>query len=40
MTSRHVMTLENPAGLLITPELLEQMGVSLCLSCFAGPCIH
>jgi antitoxin component of MazEF toxin-antitoxin module len=28
MTNQHVMTLENPAGLLITPELLEQIGVS------------
>jgi antitoxin component of MazEF toxin-antitoxin module len=28
MNSQHVMTLENPAGLLITPELLEQIGVS------------
>jgi len=28
MTSRHVMTLEDPAGLLITMELLEQIGVS------------
>jgi len=27
MTDEHVMTLENPAGLLITPELLEQIGV-------------
>ncbi len=28
MTNQHVMTLENPAGLLITPEMLEQIGVS------------
>ncbi len=28
MTSQHVVTLEDPAGLLITPELLEQIGVS------------
>jgi antitoxin component of MazEF toxin-antitoxin module len=28
MTNQHVMTLENPAGLLITPEILEQIGVS------------
>jgi antitoxin component of MazEF toxin-antitoxin module len=28
MTDRHVMTLEDPAGLLITTELLEQIGVS------------
>jgi len=28
MTNQHVMTLEDPAGLLITPELLEQIGVS------------
>ncbi|MGH9938755.1 MAG: AbrB/MazE/SpoVT family DNA-binding domain-containing protein [Blastocatellia bacterium] len=27
MANRHVMTLENPAGLLITPEILEQIGV-------------
>ena len=28
MTDRLVMTLEDPAGLLITAELLEQIGVS------------
>jgi antitoxin component of MazEF toxin-antitoxin module len=28
MTNRHVLTLENPAGLLITADLLEQIGVS------------
>lgn len=28
MNNEHVMTLENPAGLLITTELLEQIGVS------------
>lgn len=28
MSNQHVMTLENPAGLLITPEILEQIGVS------------
>jgi len=28
MTNHHVMTLENPAGLLITSEMLEQIGVS------------
>jgi antitoxin component of MazEF toxin-antitoxin module len=28
MPNQHVMTLENPAGLLITPEMLEQIGVS------------
>jgi antitoxin component of MazEF toxin-antitoxin module len=28
MTDRRVMTLEDPAGLLITAELLEQIGVS------------
>lgn len=28
MTNRLVMTLEDPAGLLITTELLEQIGVS------------
>jgi antitoxin component of MazEF toxin-antitoxin module len=28
MNNQHVMTLESPAGLLITPELLEQIGVS------------
>jgi len=28
MTDRRVMTLEDPAGLLITMELLEQIGVS------------
>jgi antitoxin component of MazEF toxin-antitoxin module len=27
MTNQHVMTLEDPAGLLITPEMLEQIGV-------------
>ena len=28
MSNQHVMTLEDPAGLLITMELLEQIGVS------------
>jgi antitoxin component of MazEF toxin-antitoxin module len=28
MTNRRVVTLEDPAGLLITAELLEQIGVS------------
>jgi antitoxin component of MazEF toxin-antitoxin module len=28
MANQHVMTLEDPAGLLITPEMLEQIGVS------------
>ena len=28
MTNQRVMTLEDPAGLLITAELLEQIGVS------------
>lgn len=28
MTNEHVVTLENPAGLLITAELLEKIGVS------------
>ena len=28
MTNRHVLTLEDPAGLLITADLLEQIGVS------------
>src|SRR5215510_14146774 len=28
MANHHVITLEDPAGLLITPELLEQIGVS------------
>jgi antitoxin component of MazEF toxin-antitoxin module len=28
MASQHVITLEDPAGLLITPEMLEQIGVS------------
>jgi len=28
MANQHVMTLENPAGLLIAPEMLEQIGVS------------
>jgi antitoxin component of MazEF toxin-antitoxin module len=28
MTNQFVMTLEDPAGLLITTELLEQIGVS------------
>lgn len=28
MANQHVMTLENAAGLLITPEMLEQIGVS------------
>jgi antitoxin component of MazEF toxin-antitoxin module len=28
MTNQHVMTLENPAGQLITPKILEQIGVS------------
>jgi len=28
MANQHVMILENPAGLLITTELLEQIGVS------------
>lgn len=27
MANEHVMTLDNPAGLLITPELLQQIGV-------------
>jgi len=29
MTDEHVMTLENPEGLLITPELLGQIGVRI-----------
>lgn len=28
MANQHVITLEDPAGLLITPEMLEQIGVS------------
>ena len=28
MANQHVMTFEDPAGLLITPEMLEQIGVS------------
>ncbi|MGH9753228.1 MAG: AbrB/MazE/SpoVT family DNA-binding domain-containing protein [Blastocatellia bacterium] len=29
MANQHVITLEDPAGLLITPEMLEQIGVSI-----------
>ena len=28
MTNQHVMTLEDPTGLLITSEMLEQIGVA------------
>ena len=28
MNGEHVMTLDNPAGLLLTPELLQKIGVS------------